>query len=128
MVLKRLYDGMERGRVWEWCKNVWYSSAALLNSRSAAVWEWCKNVWYSSYPYWFGWVCLFENDVKTYGTQAYILVWCIQKVFENDVKTYGTQAQRYAWIGKVLFENDVKTYGTQAYFSTILDSTGLRMM
>ena len=49
-------------------------------------------------------------------------------MFENDVKTYGTQAQRYAWIGKVLFENDVKTYGTQAYFSTILDSTGLRMM
>ena len=34
--------------VWEWCKNVWYSSkeAAVIYQR--IVWEWCKNVWYSS--------------------------------------------------------------------------------
>ena len=34
----------------------------------------------------------FENDVKTYGTQAGIPMSKSQCQFENDVKTYGTQA------------------------------------
>ena len=34
----------------------------------------------------------FENDVKMYGTQAYVLR-CYENIrFENDVKMYGTQA------------------------------------
>ena len=35
---------------------------------------------------------LFENDVKTYGTQATAEYAAKEKEFENDVKTYGTQA------------------------------------
>ena len=35
---------------------------------------------------------MFENDVKMYGTQAYIQVYDIRNGFENDVKMYGTQA------------------------------------
>ena len=35
---------------------------------------------------------LFENDVKTYGTQALIVNGTQYAMFENDVKTYGTQA------------------------------------
>ena len=34
----------------------------------------------------------FENDVKTYGTQAKMLRINYERRFENDVKTYGTQA------------------------------------
>ena len=34
--------------------------------------------------------------------------------FENDVKTYGTQAENKDLKAKNKFENDVKTYGTQA--------------
>ena len=34
-------------------------------------------------------------------------------MFENDVKTYGTQTVDGAQCGSYLFENDVKTYGTQ---------------
>ena len=34
----------------------------------------------------------FENDVKTYGTQAPAPQNNRQQGFENDVKTYGTQA------------------------------------
>ena len=37
-----------------------------------------------------------------------------QLVFENDVKTYGTQADKRYYTTALLFENDVKTYGTQA--------------
>ena len=36
----------------------------------------------------------FENDVKTYGTQAIGLNGNVLAVFENDVKTYGTQAEK----------------------------------
>ena len=36
----------------------------------------------------------FENDVKTYGTQAILSIAMTQCLFENDVKTYGTQAAR----------------------------------
>ena len=35
---------------------------------------------------------MFENDVKTYGTQANPIPSNISYMFENDVKTYGTQA------------------------------------
>ena len=35
---------------------------------------------------------LFENDVKTYGTQAFSVSMMLNIAFENDVKTYGTQA------------------------------------
>ena len=36
---------------------------------------------------------LFENDVKTYGTQTIFLDCTAHSKFENDVKTYGTQTQ-----------------------------------
>ena len=70
----------------------------------------------------------FENDVKTYGTQAFVKkvqngVW-----FENDVKTYGTQAIRNAFNRVRVFENDVKTYGTQASKYFPLCHACLRMM
>ena len=35
----------------------------------------------------------FENDVKTYGTQAVAVLGVMLTLFENDVKTYGTQAE-----------------------------------
>ena len=35
---------------------------------------------------------MFENDVKTYGTQAKVQESDATSSFENDVKTYGTQA------------------------------------
>ena len=35
---------------------------------------------------------VFENDVKTYGTQAFMIGTRRGEKFENDVKTYGTQA------------------------------------
>ena len=36
---------------------------------------------------------MFENDVKTYGTQTAISKAPGMEMFENDVKTYGTQTQ-----------------------------------
>ena len=39
---------------------------------------------------------MFENDVKTYGTQTDSSVRRTQAKFENDVKTYGTQTIRMA--------------------------------
>ena len=70
----------------------------------------------------------FENDVKTYGTQAHLVHHRKHREFENDVKTYGTQAvnsgkQCFGW-----FENDVKTYGTQATGISIEVPCSLRMM
>ena len=56
----------------------------------------------------------FENDVKTYGTQAERCLLNHDIQFENDVKTYGTQAYILAQFLQRTFENDVKTYGTQA--------------
>ena len=38
---------------------------------------------------------MFENDVKTYGTQALSKPYLDNLWFENDVKTYGTQAKEY---------------------------------
>ena len=60
------------------------------------------------------WIWGFENDVKTYGTQAWNPNPKCQALFENDVKTYGTQAYRTVDYKTSKFENDVKTYGTQA--------------
>ena len=70
----------------------------------------------------------FENDVKTYGTQA-IPLWehCLI-AFENDVKTYGTQALKELHVHLITFENDVKTYGTQAINHLWHTLTCLRMM
>ena len=39
----------------------------------------------------------FENDVKTYGTQANFSNYTFATLFENDVKTYGTQAAKYGF-------------------------------
>ena len=48
--------------------------------------------------------------------------------FENDVKTYGTQADNGKYdIGRQ-FENDVKTYGTQAGSTNADEYISLRMM
>ena len=73
-------------------------------------------------------VDLFENDVKTYGTQAHTRGRMCCLSFENDVKTYGTQATRDYATKKKGFENDVKTYGTQAARFSLLVHLGLRMM
>ena len=48
--------------------------------------------------------------------------------FENDVKTYGTQATETCTKRSASFENDVKTYGTQACYLWLLAGMGLRMM
>ena len=56
---------------------------------------------------------LFENDVKTYGTQTKQLRTPSTSKFENDVKTYGTQTHKGHKNHAYSFENDVKTYGTQ---------------
>ena len=34
---------------------------------------------------------LFENDVKMYGTETYVVTCKGQEQFENDVKMYGTE-------------------------------------
>ena len=48
--------------------------------------------------------------------------------FENDVKTYGTQAENKDLKAKNKFENDVKTYGTQAIQKQNALPCSLRMM
>ena len=78
------------------------------------VWEWCKNVWYSSYAIKKKGGILFENDVKMYGTQAPVSIIEPASWFENDVKMYGTQANENVHCRYCQFENDVKMYGTQA--------------
>ena len=50
------------------------------------------------------------------------------KSFENDVKTYGTQATISDVPKITVFENDVKTYGTQAGNKWNGNNLGLRMM
>ncbi len=37
----------------------------------------------------------------------------LSQLFENDVKTYGTETQWVVTYQEMLFENDVKTYGTE---------------
>ena len=100
--------------VWEWCKNVWYTSNPEFNIFIKFVWEWCKNVWYTSFSSSVVWIPVFENDVKMYGTQALLVVMRGWMQFENDVKMYGTQASCAFWYAYSSFENDVKMYGTQA--------------
>ena len=39
----------------------------------------------------YGWRTLFENDVKTYGTETQQALNDRMAQFENDVKTYGTE-------------------------------------
>ena len=34
---------------------------------------------------------LFENDVKMYGTETFLVKVVLVPVFENDVKMYGTE-------------------------------------
>ncbi len=55
----------------------------------------------------------FENDVKMYGTQTFILWFRNCQPFENDVKMYGTQTDKCSVRHREQFENDVKMYGTQ---------------
>ena len=71
---------------------------------------------------------LFENDVKTYGTQTIFLDCTAHSKFENDVKTYGTQTQSCGTIPSLQFENDVKTYGTQTGDEEYDETYCLRMM
>ena len=55
----------------------------------------------------------FENDVKMYGTQTWLLNTITKYKFENDVKMYGTQTVISLFKNSTVFENDVKMYGTQ---------------
>ena len=72
--------------VWEWCKNVWYSNGQVSRAVTAFVWEWCKNVWYSNHDPPSTRSSVFENDVKTYGTQTSVCqIWLVAQ-FENDEK------------------------------------------
>ena len=71
---------------------------------------------------------MFENDVKTYGTETIRKNCAGANGFENDVKTYGTEthgAMKHAgWV----FENDVKTYGTEILQPIQYVPACLRMM
>ena len=49
-------------------------------------------------------------------------------LFENDVKTYGTETQLLIVLDGVKFENDVKTYGTETYSLRRSFPVRLRMM
>ena len=71
---------------------------------------------------------MFENDVKTYGTETARAVKDTQEQFENDVKTYGTETIHLTDIFSVVFENDVKTYGTETESHLLPYIPGLRMM
>ena len=72
---------------------------------------------------------MFENDVKTYGTQTQKWSFMMVILFENDVKTYGTQTSNPRYTVKLVFENDVKTYGTQTVTGDKEDTLlSLRMM
>ena len=55
----------------------------------------------------------FENDVKMYGTQTFVVAVRMLFQFENDVKMYGTQTFMGSTKTRRSFENDVKMYGTQ---------------
>ena len=49
-------------------------------------------------------------------------------MFENDVKTYGTETARAVKDTQEQFENDVKTYGTETVYSYFHPLLRLRMM
>ena len=101
------------GKVWEWCKNVWYWNTYGWREIIDGVWEWCKNVWYWNFAMSDDSSYKFENDVKTYGTETFRLLYLHWHQFENDVKTYGTETIRLLAGLLEVFENDVKTYGTE---------------
>ena len=42
-----------------------------------------------------------------------------QELFENDVKTYGTETTVATEEVNEWFENDVKTYGTETFYATV---------
>ena len=49
-------------------------------------------------------------------------------LFENDVKTYGTETVASFFQELISFENDVKTYGTETYSHFTHFTRRLRMM
>ena len=71
---------------------------------------------------------MFENDVKMYGTQTYLVAINKGLPFENDVKMYGTQTLYIYDEIYMKFENDVKMYGTQTIVATLTSKKSLRMM
>ena len=71
---------------------------------------------------------MFENDVKTYGTETSTTKFRVDISFENDVKTYGTETILDNSVAYIMFENDVKTYGTETESHLLPYIPGLRMM
>ena len=49
-------------------------------------------------------------------------------MFENDVKTYGTETKGKKGVLIRAFENDVKTYGTETFIWKDACNGSLRMM
>ena len=71
---------------------------------------------------------MFENDVKTYGTETTAIFVPFTTQFENDVKTYGTETQIVTLKIYQAFENDVKMYGTEILQPIQYVPACLRMM
>ena len=71
---------------------------------------------------------MFENDVKTYGTETEEVAVMARREFENDVKTYGTETGSGGALQIGVFENDVKTYGTETFIVIVRFCGCLRMM
>ena len=71
---------------------------------------------------------MFENDVKTYGTETLPYPRNMLSWFENDVKTYGTETSAAYKATSSSFENAVKTYGTETVNSCDYAGLSLRMM
>ena len=128
LVLRKWWRFIFEFEVWEWCKNVWYWNDVIAYHLPSWVWEWCKNVWYWN-PFCGGEdLSVFENDVKTYGTETAGVPEEKGRLFENDVKTYGTETWLLVNVLNKLFENDVKTYGTETHSVINNLIIGLRMM
>ena len=70
----------------------------------------------------------FENDVKMYGTETWLISFYACRMFENDVKTYGTETQIVTLKIYQAFENDVKMYGTETLQPIQYVPACLRMM
>ena len=71
---------------------------------------------------------MFENDVKTYGTETPFGGYKPKNKFENDVKMYGTETQIVTLKIYQAFENDVKMYGTETLQPIQYVPACLRMM
>ena len=52
-------------------------------------------------------------------------MWCL---FENDVKMYGTETRPHFLLLFLPFENDVKMYGTETSVGSLATDFRLRMM